>query len=172
MPHHPLSISLSLTFLFPDHIHYSFPFMLHPSDQLCLFLFLSLSLAEMLACFCFHPLFCFDFVIPLSTFPHLILPPSFSAFFFQFITFFDYPLLSSPFNTFISCSSPVIFHPISPCLLVVFLLGYFNSAPCVSVPLSIYVSLSLFQEFSSLRTSQPKLRHCGSLCMAFSLFFL
>lgn len=140
-PHSSSPLSLACFYSLTTSIIPSlFPFMLHPSDHLCLFL--SLSLADILARLCSHPLFCFDFVFLLSTFPHLILPPTFSPLFFQFITFFDYPLLSSPFNTFISCSSPLIFHTISPRLLVAFLLRSFKSAP-MWVSSSLYLSIAL-----------------------------
>lgn len=55
----------------------------------------------------------------------LILSSLPSLYFFHFITFFDYPLLSSPLNTFISCSSPLIFHPISSSFALVFLFSLF-----------------------------------------------
>lgn len=147
-----------------------FPFMPHSSDNFHLFLFLSLFLAEMLACLYFHPLFSYDFAFLLSTLLHQILSPSFSPLFFQFITFFDYPLLSSPFNTFISWFSLLIFHPFSPHLLVVFLLSSFKSAPlCVSS--SFYLSISRTLSNAVFKSADLTAKAAHSARLSLSLFF-
>ncbi len=88
--------------------------------------FLSLCVSTILTRLRFHLLFPFNLYYssppPSSS---LILSSLPSLYFFHFITFFDYPLLSSPLNTFISWSSPLIFHPISPSFALVFLFSLF-----------------------------------------------